>query len=381
MDRHGATFVDWSGSYPYGDDDPYYRDPPEVEPPVEPVSEPGEEAPKEPPANAPSGPAGRGAGLVCGRFLPPHRGHLHYVELAASFCAELTVLLVSYEDDPISGELRQAWLEELFPRARVVHARHVKAPPREAPDFWAQWAAILRQHVPSPELFFTGDARAAHIARHLGAKHVLVDPQRIGIPIAATAIRENPLAHFEELPPCVRPHYVKRVAFLGAESSGKSTLARALSRSYGTVLVPDYARIVSEAKRAAFTYDEVDHIARCQRGAQASLARHANRVLFSDGDLRALFLWSERRFDRTPAWIRAEASATRWDLTLVPAPDTPFVGRPEWDVPAMRAAFHTRALALAHETSQRVVVLSGSWEERETQARRAIDALLSLPPP
>jgi NadR type nicotinamide-nucleotide adenylyltransferase len=310
--------------------------------------------------------------------MPPHLGHQHSIAFAEAWVSELTVLLFSYPGDSIDGTLRAAWLREMFPSVRVVHAEGVEAPPRDAADFWARWAAIIRRFVAEgPEWFFSGDLRATQVAERLGATHVLVDAKRETFAISSTQIREDPLACWRFLPPCVRPYYAKRVALVGPESTGKTTLARRLAERYETVCVPEYARLWSEARRHPFRLVDVSSIARSQLAAEDSLLRHANRVLIADTNLANLRLWSERRFDRCPDWVVTEAARRPYDLTLVNAPDVPLAGNDARDPSGQRAAFHARCLSDAKACGTRVVDIRGSWDERWARATSAVDDLLS----
>src|SRR5581483_9617149 len=66
--------------------------------------------------------------------------------------------------------------------------------------------------------------------------------------IMATALRTslavNTCWYFLEPP--VRAYYARRICLIGAESTGKTTLARALAEHYQTVWVPEYGREYSE---------------------------------------------------------------------------------------------------------------------------------------
>ena len=58
---------------------------------------------------------------------------------------------------------------------------------------------------------------------------------------------------------------VKRVCLLGAESTGKSTLAEGLAGRFGTLWNPEYGRPYTELGRdpaAPWTSDELTHIER-----------------------------------------------------------------------------------------------------------------------
>ena len=80
---------------------------------------------------------------------------------------------------------------------------------------------------------------------------------------------------------------VKRICLLGAESTGKTTLARSLAESYDTVWNPEYGRPYTELGRdpgAPWTSDEFTHIARIQCWYEDCLAGSARGLLFCDTD-------------------------------------------------------------------------------------------------
>jgi HTH-type transcriptional repressor of NAD biosynthesis genes len=76
---------------------------------------------------------------------------------------------------------------------------------------------------------FTSEAYGAELAQRLGARHVAVDPARALVPISASALRADPSAGWEHLAPCVRQDLARRVVLVGAESTGKTTLAQRLA--------------------------------------------------------------------------------------------------------------------------------------------------------
>ena len=85
-----------------------------------------------------------GHGLILGKFLPPHAGHLYLADFARNFAERLTILVCSLPGDPIPGELRYAWMRELFPAARVIHIdRELPQEPGEHPRFWDIWRDVV----------------------------------------------------------------------------------------------------------------------------------------------------------------------------------------------------------------------------------------------
>ncbi len=53
-------------------------------------------------------------GLVIGKFLPIHDGHIALINFAASQCDELIVSMSYTDQDPIPADLRFSWIKEIF---------------------------------------------------------------------------------------------------------------------------------------------------------------------------------------------------------------------------------------------------------------------------
>ena len=135
-------------------------------------------------------------GIIIGRFMPPHRGHLYLADFAATLVDRLTVLVCSLSWEPIAGDLRFAWMQELCPHSRVVHiTEEIPAARRDQPGAIAIWADAVRRYVHEPvDVVFASEPYGWELAEQLGARCVEVDPARESIPVSASVIRENPYA-------------------------------------------------------------------------------------------------------------------------------------------------------------------------------------------
>jgi HTH-type transcriptional regulator, transcriptional repressor of NAD biosynthesis genes len=146
-------------------------------------------------------------GLIVGRFDPPHLGHSHLIERASSNVERLVVYVNSGAADAVPGHLRAAWLAELHPAVVVVEVRHALATNWDDEELWDRWIALFRAHWPldgGPDVVFSSEGYGSEIARRLGAEGVAVDPERDTVPVSATMIRADPLAHLDFLAPPVR---------------------------------------------------------------------------------------------------------------------------------------------------------------------------------
>ena len=319
-------------------------------------------------------------GLVLGKFLPPHAGHVYLVEFARRYVDNLTVVVGSLAREPISGELRHHWMSEIFPSVRVVHLTDENPQePGEHPDFWDIWRRSLLRVLPAPpDVVFASERYGHRLAAELGARFVMVDGGRQVFPVSGTAVRDDPFGHWRYLPRAVRPHFLKRVSVFGPESTGKSTLAGLLAAHYGTVSVPEYARTHLEEQGGRLGPEDIPLIARGQLASEDALARDASRILVCDTDVLATTIWSEVLFGECPPWIRAEAARRRYDLTLLLDVDVPWVAGPVRYLPDERRSFFDRCARALDASGRRWVRVGGSWEERFTGACAAIDEALGL---
>jgi NadR type nicotinamide-nucleotide adenylyltransferase len=318
-------------------------------------------------------------GLIIGKFMPPHLGHLHLIEVARSQVEQLTILVCSLAAEPISGHLRYEWMCELAPDARVVHVTDENpSEPHQHPRFWEIWTHTIRRAVPTkPDVLFTSEKYGDELAARLGARHVLVDYPRRHVPVSASMIRERPLAHWQYIPACVRPYFVKRIVVTGSESTGKTRLAGDLAAHYGTVRTPEFAREHLDAKNRPLDSSDIELIARGQIATEEAQARKANRILILDTDLVSTIAYANHYYGYCPPWIVSAARERQADLYLLADIDVPWVADLQRDRPHMRE--HMQMLfrtTLADLGVSSYSTINGSWAERWRHSCAAIDALL-----
>ena len=270
-------------------------------------------------------------GMVLGKFMPPHMGHVYLIDFARHDVDELAVVVETEPGQPIPGELRFQWVQEMFPQIRVVHLTDRNPQdPSEHPDFWQIWHDSLVRVLPwLPDFVFASEPYGTPLAGVLGARFVPVHLLRAVVPVSGTAVRNAPMKYWEYLPRCVRPYFVRRICVFGPESTGKSTLAQDLANHFGTIAVPEYSRTYLEAQGGRLSADDFPQIARGQMASEDALALNANRVLICDTDLLLTTVWSKwPLYGSCPEWIRTEAERRQYDLYLVTDADVPWITDP-----------------------------------------------------
>jgi HTH-type transcriptional regulator, transcriptional repressor of NAD biosynthesis genes len=318
------------------------------------------------------------SGLIIGKFLPPHAGHEYLVHFAQQQVDRLNLVLFSKTPEPIPGHLRAAWLRELFPAAAVHHLALNHPVNYADPAAWDFWVSALRSVLPgAPDLVFSSEAYGDELARRLGARHVTVDAARTAVPISAAAIRARPMTHWRYLPPPVRPYFVRRVCLLGAESTGKTTLAAALADHYHTVWVPEYAREYLAAHDNTVTPRAMLEIAHGQVASEQRLGREANRLLIGDTSLLTTLVWHEHYYGHCPDEIRRLADDTLAHHYFLCGLDVPWVADGLRDRPNQRAWFHQRYCDELTARGLPYTVLAGPPAARLARAIESIASLLA----
>lgn len=343
-------------------------------------------------------------GLVLGKFYPPHAGHHHLVRTAQARCDHLTVLVcaASVESIPLAERVR--WMTEAHGTAWVEGVVDDVPMDTGDPAIWDAHMEIFRagvRHRPLPvDAVFTSEDYGDELARRFGARHVCVDRSRTRHPVSGTAVRKDPVAHWHTLTAPVRAWLTRRVVVLGAESTGTTTLARALAEHYRrrggvwstTRWVPEYGRAHSAAKLAAlravrpgaswsdvaFTLDEFPLIAARQNHDEDHAARHGSPVLFCDTDAFATTLWHERYLGGGHAAVAELADRIPHHLYLLTDHDgVPFEDDGLRDGAELRPWMTRRFQNELTRTGRPFRLLTGSHEERLTTAVAAVDELLA----
>jgi HTH-type transcriptional repressor of NAD biosynthesis genes len=175
--------------------------------------------------------------------------------------------------------------------------------------------------------------------------------------------------------------HVNRICLLGAESTGKTTLARALAEAYETVWNPEYGRAYTELGRdreAPWTSAEFTHIARIQCWYEDCLAGSAQGVLFCDTDAFTTALFHEVYLG-APTHAFDELVERGYDLFLICGLDVPWRHDGIREFEEQRRWMHDRYLERARTSGSPWLLLEGPLEKRLRASRLAVAELLAMP--
>jgi NadR type nicotinamide-nucleotide adenylyltransferase len=167
-----------------------------------------------------------------------------------------------------------------------------------------------------------------------------------------------------------------RVAFIGPESTAKSTLSEQLALHYTTVWVKEYARGFLPSLNRKYTIDDIIHIAKQQEENENTLLKKANKIIFCDTEFINLKVWCIDVFQYCPEMISQKIKARQYDLYLLTSPDIEWQSDPVRENPNRRDYFfdwYKKELNLIQATYE---IIKGANEERLNNCIQAVDSLL-----
>jgi len=171
---------------------------------------------------------------------------------------------------------------------------------------------------------------------------------------------------------------VLKVAVIGAECTGKTTLCRTLAQSRGGLWVPEYLReFVDTEGRPPLVHEQATVVATQLAREQANLlaALEAGHGLLAfDSVPLATALYSRLYFSDDRLLAAATTHQCRYDITLVTDIDLPWEpDGAQRDGPAMRARFHEMLIDWLSDMQLPFTLVQGQDQARADAAAAALD--------
>lgn len=318
-------------------------------------------------------------GLVLGKFMPLHVGHLALIDFALKNCDLLYVLICAELTEPINGNVRYNWLNQLFVNNNKIEIVLFWYDQKDLPntsvssfDVSEKWAEVIKAKFPGLNKIFSSEKYGGYLASILNIRHICFDRKRSLNNISSTAIRNNPFNCWLYIPSTVKPFFVKKIALVGSESTGKSTLAKRLAEHFNTLYVPEMARDIIE-QTGSCSFDHLMEIAELHAKTILQKQQNANKILISDTELLITKSYSLFLFDKelvVEDWIE---KANQFDLYIFLDNDCPFLQD------GTRLDGHNRnELSKYHKAfieskNVKVVYIGGDWESRFISAIEKIN--------
>lgn len=279
-------------------------------------------------------------GFLGGKFLPFHSGHEYAIREAAKQVDKLYVVLSSSvvrdqeicERDGckyIPAATRMSWMGMTFKNDANIEIINVEDHDGDSDYNWDSGADLIKNAIKENiDCVFSSEPEyGQHFKKNFPhAKHVVLDPDRTNHPISATMIRRNPFRYWNFIPKAVRPFFAKKVAIVGTESCGKTTLAKNLAKIYNTKWVAEYGRDICYDYKNLLTEAVFDEIAMQQYRLDEAALSDANKFIIIDSEAVVTQYYLGEYFPGAKSdFIDQFVKKQNIDLYVYLEPDVPWV--------------------------------------------------------
>lgn len=317
-------------------------------------------------------------GLVIGKFMPLHNGHISLIEYARKQCDEVVVLVCVEDNEPINGDLRYMWVTEFFRNYSDVKPHMFKFNDSDLPatsvssrsisKLWAE--AILRLNL-NIDVIISSEQYGQYLAEYMNISNIDYDISRNNLPISATLIRENPYKYWDFIPRNVQRYYFKKVCIVGTESTGKTTLAKRLTDYFGGKYVTEVGRDMT-GNVYDCTYDDLVAIAHGHAKAISEAESCDEKILFVDTDINITKSYCRFLFHRRLHYESWVDDVNKFNLYLFLDNDVPYVQDGTRLNEEDRNKLKLYHISELRRAGVEYKVISGNWDERFNKALKYI---------
>ncbi|AEH01088.1 AAA family ATPase [Lacinutrix sp. 5H-3-7-4] len=176
-----------------------------------------------------------------------------------------------------------------------------------------------------------------------------------------------------------------KIALFGPESTGKTTLAKALAAHYKTNWVPEFARDYLQKKwneeAKICELEDILPIGIGQMELENKLTKEANKLLFCDTNLLETQVYSEVYYSGAcPNEIKKYAFKNTYDLYFLTYIDTPWEADDLRDKPNEREKMFDAFQDALENNNIPYIILKGTKQKRLETAIQYIDQLIKSKP-
>ncbi|RQO72472.1 NadR [Pedobacter sp. KBW06] len=172
---------------------------------------------------------------------------------------------------------------------------------------------------------------------------------------------------------------IKKIAIVGPESTGKSTITKQLAKHYKTLWVPEYARYYCAALTEPCNLQDEINMYHGQVALEESVLAIAEKdLIFCDTTFITVKIWSDEVFGETPQLVLDALPNYTYDLYLLMDIDLPWQEDPLRDFPHKREHFMQVWHQELKNLNANYIVINGQ-EERLNNAISSVESFLRKP--
>ncbi|MDR1856884.1 MAG: AAA family ATPase [Desulfovibrio sp.] len=329
-------------------------------------------------------------GFYLGKFTILHRGHQHVIDLALRETDKLIILIYdspTCTDIPLS--VRADWIRAIYAKKNIEVIEGWNSP--EDQGYTDEITRIQNEYIlemvgeKGITKFYNAEAYGDHVSEALHCENchkdkvmTIKDGNGQDQPLGAHYIQTDAYLYREFIHPTVYKDLITKVVFLGAESTGKSTIAEKLALEYNTQWMPEYGREYWFANQVdgKLTPEQLAEIAKTHVRQESSLIHDSNTYLFVDTNALTTYIFSlnYHGYANEELQTLADRCARAYDLVFLCDTDIPYDAT--WDRGSREHQLRTQRRIKCDLITRKIpfMELSGSLQTRIDKVKNILSS-------
>ncbi len=309
-------------------------------------------------------------GLTLGKFAPFHRGHQLMIETALAEVDELVVMVYATDVTTVPLQVRAGWIRDLYPTVRIIEAWDGPDGYGDTPEIRSVQEAYILKALGGLRIthFYSSEFYGDHVSRALDAVDRRVDEARSAVPISGTALRADYFSGREYIAPRVYTDLVTKICFMGAPSTGKTTLARVMGERFKTEWMPEYGAEywLERHVERRLSLEQFEEIAPEHNRREDALTLESRKYLFCDTNPITTYVFAKDYHGSAGPLLTqlATKAEKRYDLFFLCDTDIPYADTWDRSGDGKRRWFQEQIVADLAERRVPFFRVSGTLKER-----------------
>jgi HTH-type transcriptional repressor of NAD biosynthesis genes len=318
-------------------------------------------------------------GLTLGKFAPFHLGHEELIKKALGEMNQIwDHLIVIIYDSPKTTDIplpvRAGWIRSLYPSVEVIETWDGPTEDGDTPEIKAAHEAHIKGILKGQEIthFYSCEFYGEHMSKALNALDCRFEKKT---PISGTDIRLDTYGCRNYVNELVYKDLVTNVVFLGAPSSGKTTIAKRMAEVYETQWMPEYGREYWEKNNInrRLNLSQLVEIAEGHIERENCALKNSNKYLFTDTNALTTAIFSQYYHKIHPILKdMANKAVSRYDLVFLCDIDIPYEDTADRSGEVNRLLFQKQIIADLTVRKIPYIVLSGDLQKREAKVTEVL---------
>lgn len=318
-------------------------------------------------------------GLTLGKYAPFHKGHQYVIETALKEVDELFVLIYDTKVIDVPLTVRSNWIRTLYKDVKVIECWDGIDGTSNDENFKKMQEEYIIKMLNGQKIthFYSSEFYGEHVSKALNAIDRRIDEKREKIEISGTKIRENAYKYKDYLDEFVYKDLITKVVFVGAMSTGKSTITKEIAQIYNTNFASEYGRDYWEEHQndRRIPLEGFNEIATIHIQKEDEALKDSNKYLFVDTNAVTTYMFSKDYHGKATKLVEnlALENSRRYDIWFLCEDDIPYEDTWDRSGDQKREVFHKQIIADLKERRIPYISLKGDLDTRIKKVQSVLE--------